>query len=109
FLKSACATEWLCYPPAMKAGTATMPEALSECKYALVRALLSVFVNGLGSDSPAVRRKAAHRLGELGRAATPAIPHLEELLTDQDRKVREAAEDALGRIGGSDPGRGTRP
>jgi LuxR family maltose regulon positive regulatory protein len=54
-------------------------------------------LQGLLNDSaPAVRTTAARLLGELGAAA--AYPALRALLKDRSTTVRQAAEDALGRL-----------
>jgi ATP/maltotriose-dependent transcriptional regulator MalT/DNA-binding SARP family transcriptional activator len=50
----------------------------------------------LGEGTPAVRANAARLLGDLGAAA--AYPALRTLLKDRSPAVRQAAEDALGRL-----------
>ena len=45
-----------------------------------------------------VRRDAARRLGDLGAAAEPAVPVLEEVISDEHGEVCLAASDALSRI-----------
>jgi HEAT repeat protein len=45
-----------------------------------------------------VRRHAALALGELGAAARPAASALEQLGRDTDRRVRQAAQEALKKI-----------
>jgi hypothetical protein len=53
----------------------------------------------LTANDAAVRRRAASALGELGAAASPAVPALVEALSDEDATVRRAAAQALGAIG----------
>jgi hypothetical protein len=53
----------------------------------------------LRAKDAADRRRAATALGELGAAASPAVPALAEALADEDATVRQAAAAALGRIG----------
>jgi HEAT repeat protein len=55
-------------------------------------------IEGLSSQVPMVRREAADALGDLGARAREAISALNELLTDSDPTVTEAAKDALERI-----------
>ena len=62
---------------------------------ALNRKLCEEYLKGLTNPSPLVRRKSARGLGSLGAAAREAIPALEVLLGDRDRRVREAAAAAL--------------
>ena len=66
---------------------------------ALRRMLLTTYRNYLQAQSWRTRRKGAKGLGELGPAALIAVPELEGLLEDEDRRVREAATIALKRIG----------
>lgn len=47
---------------------------------------------------PARRLAAASALGDLGAAAQPAVPDLEEAIADTDGDVCLAASDALARI-----------
>ena len=70
-------------------------EPLAAQKLALNELLLKEYLAGLTHESPKVRRKAAHGIGGLGRLAVGAIPLLETLLKDRDRKVRDAAKAAL--------------
>jgi len=46
-----------------------------------------------------VRRTAARSLGDIGKAAKPAVGALGKTLKDADPQVRQAAAYALGRIG----------
>ncbi len=48
---------------------------------------------------PEVRAAAAHRLGELGEAATSAVPMLISLLSNEPPAYKRAVGTALGRIG----------
>jgi HEAT repeat protein len=45
-----------------------------------------------------LRKRAAEALGEMGRAASFAVPALQECLKDRDSTIRTAAEKALKRI-----------
>jgi opacity protein-like surface antigen len=54
-------------------------------------------VGGLRSGDPAVRSKAAIRLGQLG--GSEAVPPLLSALSDKSSLVRGAAADALGKLG----------
>lgn len=54
----------------------------------------------LGKDTPMALRVAAVRaLGDVGEPARAAVPAIKEMLTDRNRALREAAEDALEKIG----------
>jgi HEAT repeats len=58
----------------------------------------TVLLDALASSSPATRRAAAEACGLL--RAEVAVPALGVLLVDRVRRVRRAAAEALGRIGG---------
>jgi HEAT repeat protein len=60
---------------------------------------LAVLEDLLGDDDPAVRRLAAHALGDF--APEPAETALIQALDDQDVAVRAQALESLGRLGGS--------
>jgi HEAT repeat protein len=75
---------------------------LAERMLALNRVLLGAYLKGLTSDRPAVRRKAARGLANLGSIAQEAVPALERALKDPDVKVRQAAAWSLRHIGSSD-------
>jgi HEAT repeat protein len=62
---------------------------------ALNEVLLHQRIKGLHDANPRVRRKAARGLAGLGGLAEGAIPLLEALLDDPDRRVREAAAETL--------------
>jgi HEAT repeat protein len=70
-------------------------EHLAERMLALNELLVHQYMKGLKDGSPRVRRKSVHGLESLGGLARVAIPCLELLLKDPDRKVREAAASAL--------------
>lgn len=57
-----------------------------------------LLLDELRSHDPEFRYEAARACGEL--ELTSAVPHLAELLTDEDREIQEAAIWALGQIGG---------
>ena len=73
-------------------------DTLAQRMLALNQMLLREYVKKLESDSWQVRVKSARGLGSLKRVAAPAIPALERLLADQDRRVRNAAVLALASI-----------
>jgi HEAT repeat protein len=52
------------------------------------------------AKTPGTRRAVAQALGDLGPDARPAVPDLKELLKDENDEVREAAEQAIRKIGG---------
>jgi HEAT repeat protein len=79
-------------------GTAVAPD-LAPGAAALQRVLLRAYRAGLQSNSWRVRKKGANGLAALGPAAREAVPQLEQLLQDKDRRVRDAAALALSRIG----------
>lgn len=55
----------------------------------------------LASETPEIRSVGARRLGNLGAAADPAVPKLQELANgDPDEGVRKLANDALQKIQG---------
>jgi HEAT repeat protein len=70
-------------------------EDLAERMRALDELLVHQYMKGLEHASPKVRRKSARGLENLGGLAREAIPRLELLRNDSDRKVREAAASAL--------------
>jgi HEAT repeat protein len=53
-----------------------------------------------GARTASKRRLVARALGEVGASAREAEPRLRALLADKNREVREAAEEALRKIGG---------
>ncbi|MEM7024859.1 MAG: HEAT repeat domain-containing protein [Pseudomonadota bacterium] len=57
------------------------------------------YVARLGAENPATRGDAAVALGQLGPAASAAIPALTEALSDPDPGVREHVAEALAAIG----------
>jgi HEAT repeat protein len=63
---------------------------------------LREWVAQLKDESPVERRAAARALGALGAQAREGVQPLAALLDDKVESVREAAADALGRIGGSE-------
>ena len=63
------------------------------------RTKLDIFVRGLASDDPAVVKESLAGLVEMGAAARPAIPAVEELLaTTRDRTIEDMARRALARM-----------
>lgn len=70
-------------------------DTLAQRMLALNQVLLAQYMNGLRNDNPRVRRKSVRGLASLGSLAEGAIPTLELLLKDKDRKVREAVAEAL--------------
>jgi HEAT repeat protein len=62
----------------------------------------------LEDDDGDVRREAAEALGELGRAARPALPRLRQLANDPEIMVRYAANHARAKIGAPRKGGGRR-
>ena len=73
-------------------------DSLAVQMLALNELLLQEHIKGLHDANPRLRRKAAHGLLDLGKVAEKAIPLLEALLVDPDRRVREAADQTLKRI-----------
>jgi HEAT repeat protein len=73
-------------------------ESLADQMLALNEVLLHQRMKGLQNPNPKVRRKAARGLLGLGKVAEKAIPLLEALREDPDRKVREAAAETLNSI-----------
>jgi HEAT repeat protein len=70
-------------------------EWLAGRKIVLNELLLGQRIKGLQDPSPKVRRKSIQGLLELGKVAARALPLLEALVDDPDRRVREAAAEAL--------------
>ncbi len=56
-------------------------------------------IEHLASRDPAIRRDAARQLGDLGADASPAVPSLARLLSDEEERVRGGAVRALIDIG----------
>ena len=52
----------------------------------------------LGDSNDETRWRAAAALGNLGRAAEPAISDLQKLLNDKSGRVKEDAQEAIGKI-----------
>jgi HEAT repeat protein len=73
-------------------------DALADQMLALNEVLLRERIKRLHDANPRLRRKAARGLSDLGKVAERAIPLLESLLVDPDRRVREAAAQSLKRI-----------
>jgi HEAT repeat protein len=62
--------------------------------------LFAVYLSGLESDRWRVRRKSAHGLSTLGSVGARAIPALKRAAEqDFDLRVRQAAAEALERLG----------
>ena len=59
---------------------------------------VTALINGLGDDVAPVRMAAASALGEIGIGARQAMPGLRNLKTDEDPRVRAAAEEAVSRL-----------
>jgi HEAT repeat protein len=70
-------------------------ESLADRMLALNEVLLHQRMKGLQDPNPRLRRKAARGLSDLGKVAERAVPLLEALLKDPDRRVREAAAQTL--------------
>ncbi len=70
-------------------------ESLADQMLALNEVLLHQRIKGLQDPNPRLRRKAARGLSDLGKVAERALPLLEALLNDPDRRVREAAAETL--------------
>jgi len=66
----------------------------------LVKAALPLLSAGLSSQREMVRVDAAMSLGQLGKAAAPALPALEKSLQDPSGNVRSAASAAIKSIKG---------
>ncbi len=66
--------------------------------------LVPMFSVRLRDGNSFVRSMAAFHLGEMGGRATPAVPELQEVLTDPVRNVGEAATNALWEITGAGTG-----
>jgi len=71
--------------------------ALSLGRVGIKKRAVEALVEVLNDPKELVRSGAAEALGELDDEE--AIPHLEELLSDEDPKVVAAAEDALMKLG----------
>ena len=68
--------------------------------YPTVLQILGLYLAELRSESWRVRRKAAHGLATLGTVGARAIPALKRVAErDLDRRVGEAAAEALRRLG----------
>jgi vesicle coat complex subunit len=74
------------------------PPELAPNIEALQDKLLHTYLAALRDANPRVRKKAAHGLGGLGRAAAEAVPALRAACEDENRAVRQAARWALERI-----------
>jgi HEAT repeat protein len=59
---------------------------------------LAPLLAGLSDPDWEVRKRSAEALGDLGAAAQPAVPDLEEAISDEHGDVCLAASDALSRI-----------
>ncbi|GMQ80133.1 MAG: hypothetical protein BMS9Abin04_077 [Planctomycetia bacterium] len=66
----------------------------------LAHVAVPVLVKALSHERRQVRAEVAAALGDLGTFARSALPQLEKALADPDPDVREAAADAIRRIGG---------
>lgn len=60
---------------------------------------LGKLIEQLTANDAAIRRRAIVALGDLGTGAGPAVPALTRVLTDGAPLVRQAAAEALGKIG----------
>ncbi|MGA2035048.1 MAG: HEAT repeat domain-containing protein [Thermoguttaceae bacterium] len=60
---------------------------------------IAYFRAALKHANVSVRALAAKQLGELGPSAKEALPELTMLLQDEEQLVRDAAEEAIKRIG----------
>ncbi len=65
---------------------------------------VSQYVELLKHQDPQLRYYGARSLGQMGAAAKEAIPHLHQLLEDEDEYVRRAAKEALRQIEGGKGG-----
>lgn len=61
-------------------------------------ALLPILTNALSHKLPTIRRAALDALARLGRPARPARPAIENLLSDENESVREAAKEILEKL-----------
>jgi len=61
---------------------------------------LSVLIHALGLEKQYLVAPAAEVLGEMGRAAEPAVDRLTQLLESRDHLIRKRSAVALGMIGG---------
>ena len=61
-------------------------------------AVIQIAVHAFDDPDPPTRYLAAWGLGQRGWAATPALPALEQALTDEHGSVREAAAEAIAAI-----------
>jgi HEAT repeat protein len=80
------------------------PKVRAACLAAIVQVaepgeVIAPLANGLTDQDPAVRLVAAARLRQLAAAASPAAKQLAAAMGDDDQRVREAAAEALIRIG----------
>ncbi len=66
----------------------------------LVKEAVPAFTKLLKDDREMRRLEAAHALGEIGPAAAKALPTLKELVETDTPAVRQAAKDAITKIGG---------
>jgi HEAT repeat protein len=79
------------------------PRVINEVDFALPRlgpAAAAGAAGLLGDSRPEVRRRAANALFHFGPAGRSAAPPLVAALRDPDAKVRDAAAEALGQVGG---------
>jgi HEAT repeat protein len=59
-----------------------------------------MLIKALTNERDLVRAEAASALGDLGNLAVRAIPDLRNLLNDESESVREAAAEAIKKLGG---------
>jgi HEAT repeat protein len=79
-------------------GESPPTQEVATGREALERLLLGVYRKQLTSPSWRVRKKGARGLRLMGEAASDALPLLEKLMDDSDRRVRETASEAVRKI-----------
>jgi serine/threonine protein kinase len=85
---------------ALNDSDATVRSAAVDALVKIGPTAIPVLLSGLQNADKQVRLQAAIGLGEIGEAASAAVPALRRALKDDDESVRLAAEKALRRIAG---------
>src|SRR5260370_30659352 len=93
-----------------------MSQCLARLALTCIHPVMNVFIpmatqlgpallyHGLDDSDPAVRLVAAQALGEWGHVSDWAVPYLQKAVEkDADENVREAAAEALAKIGEPEP------
>ena len=86
---------------AVRLGTSALVESLAEEDPEMAGRAVDALLPLLSHGSPTVRGDAAYLLGSIGRV--DACEYLHRLAGDEDGEVREAASEALEKIGGQGP------